>query len=183
MREGRLRWSPAAPEPGQHLWMSKAARRAVRQRVALATELSLHSVTLLGSVWTLHHPIERHQPKLRSANKQVEHGHRRRDLAPTSSMALMLQKSQPTQDRTHAKRTNDMETLTRGKAAHGREPRDGHGRTHHGPNRGACAEMGLASSCHQNQFTWHANLSSVPARTRFVSSRSRRADFLAITTT
>ena len=27
-------------------------------------------------------------------------------------------------------------------------------------NRGACAEMGLAS-CHQNRFTWHANLSSV----------------------
>ena len=68
---------------------SRPAARCSRHRAGL------HSVTLLGSVWTLHHPIERHQPKLRSANKQVEHGHRRRDLAPTSSMALMLQKSQP----------------------------------------------------------------------------------------
>ena len=65
--------APAASR-GHGAWMSRADRRAVRQRVALATELNLHSVTLLGSVWTLHHPIERHQPKLRSANKSTGTG-------------------------------------------------------------------------------------------------------------
>ena len=49
--------------------MSKADRRSVRQRVALATELGLHSVTLLGSVWTLHHPNKQPEPKLKSADK------------------------------------------------------------------------------------------------------------------
>ena len=41
--------------------MSKAMRRAVRQRVALATEMNLHSVSLFGSVWTLHHPHTKHR--------------------------------------------------------------------------------------------------------------------------
>ena len=59
----------AAPEPGQRLWMSKAARRAVRQRCALAAEMNLHSVSLLGSVWTLHHPNKQPRPKPESANQ------------------------------------------------------------------------------------------------------------------
>ena len=68
--------SGAAPESGQHLWReqgsptSRPAARCSRHRA----ELNLHSVTLLGSVWTLHHPIERHQPKLRSADKSTGTG-------------------------------------------------------------------------------------------------------------
>ena len=42
-------------------WMSKTARRNVRQAVALAAELNLHSVALYGVVWTLHHPKQQQQ--------------------------------------------------------------------------------------------------------------------------
>ena len=46
----RARRKPAA------LWgLSAAARRGIRQRVALATELNLHSVAVAGTVWTLRH--------------------------------------------------------------------------------------------------------------------------------
>ena len=62
--------APAASR-GRGAWMSKADRRAVRQRVALATELGLHSVSLLGSVWTLHHPDKQPKPKLKSADKST----------------------------------------------------------------------------------------------------------------
>ena len=49
--------------------MSTATRRDVRQAVALATELNLFSVTLHGVTWTLYHPNEQPEPKLKSADK------------------------------------------------------------------------------------------------------------------
>ena len=52
--------SGAVHDTGRRLWLSAADRRAIRQRCALAAELKLHSVSVLGSVWTLHHPRERH---------------------------------------------------------------------------------------------------------------------------
>ena len=42
-------------------WMSRSARRDVRQAVALAAELNLYSVALHGKVWTLRH--DKVQPK------------------------------------------------------------------------------------------------------------------------
>jgi len=60
--------APAASR-GQGAWLSKAMRRHVRQRVALATEMNLHSVSLYGSVWTLHHPTKQLKPKPVSAEK------------------------------------------------------------------------------------------------------------------
>ena len=46
--------------------MSKTARRNVRQAVALAAELNLHSVALYGVVWTLHHPKQQQQQELKA---------------------------------------------------------------------------------------------------------------------
>ena len=63
--------SGAVHDTGRRLWLSAADRRAIRQRCALAAELKLHSVSVLGSVWTLHHPRERHtQPRPESATQQ-----------------------------------------------------------------------------------------------------------------
>ena len=45
----------ARREPVALRRLSAAARRSIRQRVALATELNLHSVAAAGSVWTLRH--------------------------------------------------------------------------------------------------------------------------------
>jgi hypothetical protein len=69
--QNRFLRDAAAPlsSPDGARWLSKADRRVLRQRVALATEMGLHSVSLLGSVWTLHHPIMQHKPKARSASK------------------------------------------------------------------------------------------------------------------
>ena len=62
--------SGAVHDTGRRLWLSAADRRAIRQRCALAAELKLHSVSVLGSVWTLHHPRERHtQPRPESARQ------------------------------------------------------------------------------------------------------------------
>ena len=51
-------------------WMSKSARRRVRQAVTLATEMgNVYSVELQGVVWTLRHPREQPEPKSTSAGK------------------------------------------------------------------------------------------------------------------
>ena len=60
--------SGAVHDTGRRLWLSAADRRAIRQRCALAAELKLHSVSVLGSVWTLHHPRERHTQLTLSQN-------------------------------------------------------------------------------------------------------------------
>ena len=45
-------------------WMSKAARRRVRQTVQLAAEMgNVYSVELQGVVWTLRHPEKQQEPK------------------------------------------------------------------------------------------------------------------------
>ena len=52
-------------------WLSKAARRNVRQTVALAAETGkIHSVTLHGVVWTLRNPdLKQPKPPPKSADK------------------------------------------------------------------------------------------------------------------
>ena len=87
--------APAASR-GHGAWMSRADRRAVRQRVALATKLNLHSVTLLGSVWTLHHPIVKPRPKPRSAD---------RGMGTSAATSRRCEKS--------AKRLKDFQAATR----------------------------------------------------------------------
>ena len=50
-------------------WMSKSARRRVRQAVQLAAELgNVYSVQLQGVVWTLRHPEKQQEPKSKSAD-------------------------------------------------------------------------------------------------------------------
>ena len=70
MRDGSPK-DPMRPGPSRsgRAWMSTATRRDVRQAVALATELNLFSVTLHGVTWTLYHPNEQPEPKLKSADK------------------------------------------------------------------------------------------------------------------
>ena len=54
---------PTRPTRATRPTLSRSARRDVRQAVAMATELDLHSVMLHGVVWTLHHPKQLKQPK------------------------------------------------------------------------------------------------------------------------
>ena len=42
--------------------MSKTERRAVRQAVALAAEMDIHSVAVHGRVWTLRHDQVQKKP-------------------------------------------------------------------------------------------------------------------------
>ena len=55
-----LRAGPRMTFPRRPL--TKAARRDIRRHVALAAEMNMHSVTLDGVVWTLHHP-QLYKPK------------------------------------------------------------------------------------------------------------------------
>ena len=50
--------------------LSAAARRCIRQRLALAVELNLHSVAVAGSVWTLRHA----EPKPKKLPEETEPG-------------------------------------------------------------------------------------------------------------
>jgi hypothetical protein len=84
------------------LQLSAADRRAIRQRCALAAELKLHSVSVLGSVWTLHHPRERHtQPRPESARQGTGTGatsqpsrSTQRSRARAAAHAALMQKAQ-----------------------------------------------------------------------------------------
>lgn len=54
--QGRTTNATSAPSTRRNAtWLSKAARRNVRQRAALSKEIGLHSFDLYGSTWTLHH--------------------------------------------------------------------------------------------------------------------------------
>jgi hypothetical protein len=58
--------------PNHRAALSRATRRTVRQAVALATELDLHSVTVAGCVWTLRHDL--HQRRDLPGSKQKQQG-------------------------------------------------------------------------------------------------------------
>jgi hypothetical protein len=98
----RMVTSDAVHDTGRRLWLSAADRRAIRQRCALAAELKLHSVSVLGSVWTLHHPHERHtQPRPESARQGTGTGatsqpsrSTQRSRARAAVYAALMQKAQ-----------------------------------------------------------------------------------------
>ena len=79
-----------------------ASHPPAAQRCALAAELKLHSVSVLGSVWTLHHPRERHtQPRPESARQGTGTGatsqpsrSTQRSRARAAAHAALMQKAQ-----------------------------------------------------------------------------------------
>ena len=82
----------ARREPVALRRLSAAARRAIRQRVALAIEMSIHSVAAAGSVWTIRHneprPIKLPKAKgIRAARVPQASAKRQSPKRKTSSAA------------------------------------------------------------------------------------------------
>jgi hypothetical protein len=61
---------------------SRATARAIRQAVALATELELHSVAIAGSVWTIRHGQQEQQQQSRASGQRQQQSAR---IAPAES--------------------------------------------------------------------------------------------------